>query len=321
MFYIIAGMLNLALIGVGKWGKNYLRAVQGIRHGQIKYIVSRDSNIIKSLEGTYIHVSDYHDLLQCSDLHGVIIATPSSSHYEIVNFFLEKNIHVLVEKPLTTSYEDAKKLHALFTRRRSIVMVGHIYLHHPAFQKLVSLIPSLGKISKIFMESGNYGPFRTDASALWDWGPHDISMCLAITKKGPKSVTAWGINALGNDAKNADIIFMKLDFDQKITAVIHTGRLFTSKVKRCIVTGSERSILFEDTSEQKLRIYGHNDVCSSSFLKYNIEEPLKNEILDFITRIARQDRNNEDFFIGLKVIKILEAAELSMTHNAKTITI
>jgi len=289
-------MTNLALIGVGKWGANYLRAIKHIPDCRIAYVCTHD----------------YRRLAGNSDVDGVIVATPAETHFEIARFFLQKNIHLLVEKPLAITYRDALRLKMLYEKGSSMVMVGHIYVHNPAFCAFVSNVSTIGRIQYLMFESGNYGPFRKNTTALWDWGPHDISMCLTIMGEDPISVAAWG---------GDDMIEMRLDFSGDTSAVIRTGRLLPEKKKYCAAIGEKGNIVFDDLAENKVTRYTYSGSSHRSYPTYDQKEPLVEQLRYFVDAIRNQIRLDSDFLMGVRVVGVLDAAQQSLKSHGKTIQI
>jgi len=289
-------MIVLGLVGRGKWGSNYLRAVKDIPACRIAYIATRN----------------YQTLVEHKDIDGIIIATPANSHYEISRFFLQQNIPLLIEKPLTTSYRDALKLQKLYKKRKSIVMVGHIYLHNPAFKEFRDAIPEIGELRYVLFESGNYGPFRNDVTALWDWGAHDVSMCLTIMQKDPIAVTAWG---------GDDIVMMRLDFARGTSAFITTARIFPERKRYCAAIGCKGSIVFDELAEEKVIRYTYIGAHRHVYHPYDQEEPLVCQLRHFTDAIKNHTRQDNDFLMGVRVVGILDAAQQSLKNHGKTIQI
>lgn len=287
-------MVTLALIGVGKWGSHYIRVAKKSTSCRIKYIVSRD----------------YKKLISVGDIDGIIIATPASTHFKIAKFFLERNYNLLIEKPLVTSARDARVLSKVYEKGESTVMVGHIYLHNPAFETFVSLVPRLGTLRYLMFESGNWGPFRKDVSALWDWGPHDLSMCLSIMKKDPLRVTAWSVGG--------DMVFLRLDFDVGTLVFIQTGRLLPEKKRWVVAVGLTGGLVFDDTRGRKITLYKGKQRLRS-YPQYSQEEPLRRQLHAFCDAIRKRQRMDNDFSLGIRVAKILDLADQSIRHHGKTI--
>lgn len=162
-------MITLALIGSGAWGEKYIKTINSLSHCRLP-----QSNI---------KTRDYKQLLDRHDIDGVIIATPSSTHFSVTRDFLKKGFNVLVEKPLTTDYKQAKYLADLATKTQSIAMVGHLFLYHPAILEMKKKLKKMGAVQYIMSEGMDYGPVRDDVSSLWDWAPHEISIVLHLLNK------------------------------------------------------------------------------------------------------------------------------------------
>lgn len=293
-------MVTLALIGAGIWGSNYIRVAKKSGFCRIKYIASRD----------------YKKLVRFPDIDGIIIASPSSTHFGIAEFFLERNYNLLIEKPLVINVSNAQVLSNLYKKRKSTVMVGHIYLYSGAFEKFRELIPSLGRLRYLQFESGNWGPFRKDAGALWDWGPHDLSMCLSVMKKDPVSIACW------SNSNNAppEMVLMRLDFDSSISAFVSTGRLRMKKTRKAFVVGSNGSLLFDDRAIPKLVLVDHARNVRS-YPAYDKEEPLKRQLIAFCDAIQQKRRRDENFFMGIRIVKLLDLLDRSLKNHGKTISI
>lgn len=316
-------MITLALIGKGSWGKNYIKTIRKLPKVQLKYIVSsKKENEISYKKNSFILLDNYEKLFQYKDIDGVIIASPASTHFRIARDCIKRNYNVLIEKPLTSSLQDALELKMISKKSTSIVFVGHIYAYNPAFQKAKELAQEVGNIQYLEFEGHNFGPFRQDTPALWDWGPHDISMCLEIMESIPTAVAAWG---------TGDIVFLRLVFQNDIQAFIKIGWLSPVKTRRVIIVGSKGSIIFDDTQKQKVALYKNR---GSDFLKKTLDKkpeifypklskvaPLLVQLKEFITCIQNRKQPKTSIESGIDVVEILHYAEKSLEQNGKKIKI
>lgn len=205
-------MVTLALIGRGKWGSKYLDAVKSVPDCRIKYTATRNYQYLKGLD----------------DIDGIIIATPSSTHSEIINYFPEH--YLLVEKPLTTSYADALAI------KNKKVMIGQIYLYNPALQ---NQLRDIGKITSIYFRLVTPDTSDGNLSSLWELAPHGVSLC--ISQLGiPKTVKLhqrdglWCIQLYYNEA----------------TCIVEFG-WSSGKEKRIVVVGDKR-VVFDDSEKQEI---------------------------------------------------------------------
>lgn len=290
-------MTTLALIGKGRWGKNYINTIKNLASCK--------------LPKEFIKTSNYKDLFDFNNIDGVIIATPSSTHFKIAKEFLERGFNVLIEKPMTTNYKDALQLSKIAEKYKNIVMVGHIYLYNPAFLAVKKLIRSIGKIKYISTEGMNYGPIRTDVSALWDWGPHDISMAIDLLGDLPQEVSAIGY----------DMCNLKLKFSNDVYVFVNIGWLSPVKKRNMTIVGEKSTIIFDDTIEKKVTVKNlkTKKVYHPLFSK---DLPLSLEISSFVNKIQNKEKNNNlDLKMGLDVVKVLEACEKSIKLNGKIVKI
>lgn len=307
-------MIILALIGAGRWGRNYLSTIKNIPNAKIKYIA--DFQPLLDISSDYIKVEDYKNFLDKKDIQGVIIATPAFSHFKIASEFINRKINVLIEKPFTTSLSDAVKLKALNEKTGSVVMVGHIYRYNPAFLKLNELLPKIGKIKSIKSQGMNFGPFRDDVSALWDYGPHDISMITSILDS-PISVSAKGLG--DKNSKSYDNYSFKLKFSDNSFSTTTVGRKSKIKKRIFIVSGEKGEIVFDDLSKNKLtlKILGEN----TQFPEISDQSPLEAQLLEFIDCIAKNRKPSTDMEEGILTVKILETIDKSIKLNGKEVKI
>lgn len=301
-------MTTLALIGTGRWGKNYINAINNLSSCE--------------LPDTFIKTSNYKDLFAFDNIQGVIIATPSSTHFKIAKEFLERGFNVLIEKPVTTNYKDALKLYKIAKKHKNIVMVGHVFLYNPAFLRIKKLIKSIGKIKYISTEGMNYGPIRTDVSALWDWGPHDISMAIDLLKSLPEEVSGYGVNVLLPNTAFYDMCNLKLKFPNNVFVFINIGWLSPVKKRHMTIVGERATIVFDDTIEKKIAVIRNSKTKEIDYLPFPKESPLSEEISSFVNLIRNKEKTNKSGLkMGLDVVKVLEACEKSMQSNGKIIKI
>lgn len=288
--------MKLALIGLGRWGTNIKQTLEEMG---VEVVVDKTESA-----------------------SGVLIATPGSTHAEVALPFIKQGLPVFIEKPMTTSLQDAKKLATAAKKSGSLVFVGHLHLYNPAFLKAKALIKKAGKIRYVSFEGMNWGPFREDMSAWWDWAPHDISMALDLFGQ-PKSIQAWG---------EYDWAVAKLEFLNtpkvarsdssgvakrgSFSAVMHVTTLSAEKRKRLTVAGTKHSVVFDDTAEKKVSVHERGHV---SYPDYGKTMPLSAELKAFLEMIKTKKSPKTDIQNGLDVVKIIDAGERSMKTGGKKI--
>lgn len=325
-------MITLALIGLGKWGFNHLKTVEEIPTAKLKYVCTTNSQTLRSLPGKYIKSQNYRTLFHYQDIDGVIIATPTFTHFQIAKDFLKRNYNLLIEKPLTANYQEAVKLKKIYDQSSSLVLVGHIFRYHPAYLKAKELVKKIGQIKYLDFESLDYGPFRNDISALWDWGPHDIAMCLGIMEKMPLEVAAWQMNKLRPQSSLADLITLRLKFSQDVDVWMKIGWLSPVKRRRITIVGSQSSIIFDDTLDKKVIFFQNlgprvkkGQVVETKprifYPTYSPTMPLKLELQEFINCLRTKKDPKTNFTQALQVLKIIHYAQQSLDQDGKVIKI
>lgn len=324
-------MVNLALVGVGSWGRNFIQVIDSLEGCNLKYLCAKSKSTLDNFPEKYFKTTNYLELLKFKDLDGVIIATPAATHFQITKDFVSKGFNVLVEKPITTNLPDALSLKKTMEGRKNVLMVGHIQLYNPAFQKAKLLSKRIGDIYSISLEGCNNGPFRDDISVLWDWGPHHIAMCLDILEREPDNVSAWSLNRLRPSKKLYDTVYLKLQFKKNIFAYIFMSWLSPFKKRSMIVTGSKSTLFFDDLAEKKITFYEHiapkkkfgkllKSTPKISFPNYFSTSSLNNELKTFVDSIKSGQTTPTNIKHGVSVTKILTLAEESINQNGKLIS-
>jgi predicted dehydrogenase len=249
----------LAQIGCGYWGPNLLRNFSSLANCAVKYVVDAspdrrafvEANFprTKALDNSAIALSD-------SEIAGVIIATPAGMHFQLAKEALLAGKHVFVEKPLATKVSEVDELANLAAERNLVVMVGHTFIYNAAVRYVKRLVDDgeLGEIRYIYSQRLNLGRIRGDIDALWNFAPHDISI-IQYWLGDPEPI---GIRRLGMDFIQKgvdDVVFLSLVYPQKIIANIHVSWLDPQKVRKMIVVGSRKMVVYDDIADDKIAIY------------------------------------------------------------------
>lgn len=326
-------MINLALIGVGEWGKHYLSTIKNFSDCKVKYVCVRTPERLKLFSGDFIKTTNFRDLLKYKDIDGVIIATPGSTHFGIAKEFLEKGFNLLIEKPLTLKYDQALELAALKDQTIAKVMVGHIYLFDPAYLKAKTLMKKLGTIKYVSYEAVNNGPYRNDMSVLWDLGPHAAAFLLDIFEQSPTQVTAWAVDNLRPKSRLWDIVFINFKFSNYSQAFIKISWLFPVKRRELVIAGNKSTLCYNDLIPHKLTLYedmgprltGGIAVRENPQIKhpaYQDKLPLEMELQEFVNAI-RENKSiqKSDLDFGVKITKLLHFAEQSILDDGKVINV
>jgi Predicted dehydrogenases and related proteins len=334
-------MITVAVVGVGGWGKNLARNYYEIPDCRLKYICDLDSTklsaIAARLPGT-LPISDFSIVLQDPEVQAVIIATPGPTHYALCRQALEHGKDVYVEKPFVLEVAHAEELIDLAARRERVLMVGHLLEYHPVVNYLRNLIHTneLGDIYYIYTQRLNLGTVRKDENALWNFAPHDISSILYLLNREPTDVSARGQCYLQRGVE--DVVFMTLNFADKSMAHVHVSWLDPHKVRKIIIVGSRKMAVFDDVEgTEKLRIYDKGAAQNTdynSFAEYvslrfgdvvmpyvKVAEPLRLESQHFLDCIRTRQCPRSDGYDGLRVARVLDAAQRSLRQNGQPVRI
>jgi len=277
-----------------------------------------------------VAISRPQDVWNDISIEAVVIATPARTHFDLARAALRAGKHVLVEKPLTLNSRHAEQLIKLAQSQGRVLMVGHTFEYNPAMLKIKELMDQgeLGEVYYAYCTRVNLGRLQPDLNALWSIAPHDISMLLLLFQQMPLEVSATGAWYLNSGVE--DVVFVNLLFADGARGHVHASWLDPSKVRRMTVVGSKRMVVYDDlATEGKIRIYDKGVLIGGKHRVYgefqyrlhsgdiyiprlDMAEPLRNECAHFIDCIANGTRPRTDGENGLRVVKVLEAAQQSL---------
>lgn len=327
---------RIGVIGCGYWGPNLIRNFYESPKSKLVAVADLRQERLERIQTSYPKVDtfvDYHELFY-KNLDAVVIATPPITHYPIAKEVLENGMHVFIEKPMTLQSGHARELIDLAERRDLVLMVGHAFEYNIAVQKLKVLIDSgeIGAIRYIDSARLNLGLYQNCTNVLWDLAPHDISILCYLLGMEPLSVVAQGARCI---SKNIfDVVYMNLMFPDNILAHIHVSWLDPYKVRRVTVVGSKKMAIFNDVESDKIKIIDkgvNTPTDTNTFAEFQysyrngdilvpylrMEEPLRIEIEDFINCITTHTVPRSDGNDGLRVVRVLEAAQRSLENYSR----
>jgi predicted dehydrogenase len=255
--------LKLGLLGRGPWGKNYVSTIAGLPDLELAWTAGRDWR--EKLGG----------------VDGVIVATQPSTHAEIATAAVEKGLPVLVEKPLTMDLAQARALLALAERKRALVMVEHTYLFHQGYERVKARAPKLGSLRRLETEGGNKSPRRPDISPLWDYGAHDVAICLDLMGAKPATASAR--------ETSPGIWEIDLDFPGGATARLKVGNGFPQRIRRFVAHFEQGTSSFDDAGLNPDR-----DAL-----------PLTRAVAAFASAIRSGSRDLGSLRLGVDVVEVL----------------
>ena len=308
---------RIAVLGCGLWGRNIVRNFYNLN--ALEMVCDIDDENLAKVKEQYPGVKitkDYNDILNSKEITGVVVVTPSHTHFKFVKAMLEAGKHVYVEKPISTVAQEARDLTDLADKKGLILMVGHLLLYHPAVNRLKMLVEDgvLGDIVYAQSDRLNINYFKNDRSVMWDLAPHDVSMISYVLGKNPKRViSAIGCSSDGNDIM--DITHIGIQMEGGAIAHITDSWITPRKHVQLLVRGTKATAILDDTvPEHKLTIYDNFKAGNSENvqLDYLEIEPLKLECQHFISCCETGKKARSDGENGFIVVSILEEAEKIM---------
>ncbi len=334
-------MLNLAIIGIGDWGRNLVRNFYEIEKANLKVCCDLDMNALRRIKGKYRFVritTDYGEVVDDKGIDAIVIASSTSTHFDLAKKALEANKHIFVEKPLTMNYERARELVYLAKEKEKKLMVGHLLEYHPAVTEMKRRLSQneIGQIHYLYSERLNLGKVRTTENALWCLAPHDISVMLYLLNTEPVEVSAYGGVFLQKKERIDDVVFANIRFKNGAIANLHLSWLDPNKVRRITLVGSKKMMVFDDMeSRDKLKIFNKGVIKNNleDRIEFNVRygdiyipkieasEPLRLECLHFIDCIRNNKTPRSDGEDGLRVVRVLEAAQESLDKGGTPIRI
>jgi predicted dehydrogenase len=323
--------VRVAAVGCGYWGPNVIRNLDAVPGFELCCICDVDADRLRPVAARYPSArttTDVEDIFADPAIDAVYIATPVSSHFDLVKRALDAGKHVLVEKPLATTVEQAETLAELAVIRRLTLMVGHTFVFSPPVRKVKELIDSgsIGPIYYVETTRVNLGLFQKDVSVLWDLGPHDVSILTYWLGEVPAQVSARARSYLGEALE--DVAFLTLEFPSGILAQVQISWLAPSKLRRTSIVGRQRMIVYDDLEPvEKIKIYDRGvDRQPASFGEFQLTyrsgdilsprldttEPLYIECAHFLECIQTGREPDTSPRSGVEVVRVIQAAERSL---------
>jgi predicted dehydrogenase len=324
---------SVGVVGLGYWGPNLARNFDRLPEVELRWLCDASGEARERWGAAFPSArvtASLDDLLGDDALDAVVVATPVPTHADLAMRVLAAGKHCFVEKPLGRSEEEATAVVEAARAAGRILMVGHLLEYHPGVERLAELVESgeLGDLLYIYSNRLNLGKHRQDENALWSLGAHDVSVILRLVDEEPVECSAVGQSYVKPDVE--DVVFAFLRFESGLTAHMHLSWLDPHKERRFTVVGSQRMATFDDMAiERKLTVYDKGiDQDYSSYGEYiarsgdvfspriSNEEPLRIECRDFVDSIreGREPRSGGES--GLRVVRVLERLQRSLTESS-----
>ncbi len=329
------GKLGIGLVGYGYWGPNLLRNYIACEQAEVKYVCDKDAKRLQKAKQACPSASITErigDLLGDPEVDAVLIATPIPTHFKLARDAMMAGKHVFIEKPLAASSGEAERLHSMARSRGLTLMVGHTFEYSPPVVKIKELIESdeLGKIYFVSSSRINLGLHHSDMSVIWDLAPHDFSILFNWLQEEPYRISAVGRSCV--QSRVPDVAFINLSFESGTVAEVQVSWLSPIKLRRTILVGSKKMLLYDDTEPvEKVKVFDHGVTLRepTSFgefqLSYrtgdivspqlNNQEPLLLEAQHFVDCVTSGRCPQTDGHSGVRVVRALERAEASLRCN------
>lgn len=270
--------IKVGVIGTGHLGSIHAKVYSRLQK-HVKFVGVCDCNIERSLEiGKKFHTasySDYEDLFDKVD--AVSIAVPTSLHYNIAKDFLNHNIHVLIEKPITKTLSEADELIDIAKEKNLILQVGHIERFNSA---VLAIEPYLKKPK--FIECQRLGPFHKrveDVGVVLDLMIHDIDIVLGLMKQDVMHIEAVGLSTISD---YEDVANVRLTFQDGIIADITASRVTKDVVRKMRIFQEDSYVSLDYVTQEAAVFKKTDDKIIKEKIKIKKKEPLKKELKSFI---------------------------------------
>jgi predicted dehydrogenase len=333
--------LGIGLVGLGYWGPNYARLLDGPLDGA-RLVACADLRPDRRARLSRLHpgaamYESHLPMIDAGGLDAVVVATGAGAHREIVEDCLDAGLPVLVEKPIARTSVDAEAMRQAAARTGVLLMVGHTFLFNPAVRHIKDLLDSgaLGRPQYLSFRRTGLGPIRSDVNALWDLAPHDLSMLRYWLGGDPVEVTARGQAYLRPDLE--DVVFLTLRYPGGVLAGIQVSWLDPIKDRRVTVVGDRKMVVFDDVNPtEKLRVYDKGASYQPSggeFAEFMASvrdgdiviprirpgEPLKEQLDHFLHCLRTGEKPISDAADGLAIVRTLEQAQAELASAAPVV--
>lgn len=338
-------MINLAIAGVGYWGPNLVRNLASLEQARITVLCDLDLDSAEKTRRRFCPearvVTDYHQIGEDPAVDAVVISTPVRTHFEMSSFFLQAGKHVFVEKPLARTVEECQRLIDLSEGMHKVLMVGHVFEYNNAVRTIKQYLDEgeLGRLFYVYSQRVNLGRIQHDINALWSFAPHDVSIINYWLDSEPCRVAARGFSYLNDSVE--DVVFVTIEYPNGVGAHLHLGWLDPRKIRLMTLVGSRKMLVYDDVSvDARIRLFDKGIMNLHEYLEsptsfaqfqYQIRagdetipalrfsEPLLDECKHFLDCIQSGQRPRTDGRNGLRVVKVLEAAERSLRSGGVAI--
>ena len=333
-------MIRVGIIGYGYWGPHITRNFHGIEDCEVAVVCDKNPAALRRVQHTYpdIHTTcDLSEVLTSPDIDAVAVITPVWTHFELAKAALCNGKHVFVEKPFTSTAAQAEELIELASRKNLTIMVDHTFLFTGAVRKIRQLIHdgTLGKLYYYDSTRVNLGLFQHDVNVIWDLAPHDLSIMDYLIDSKPECLVATGQTHLNG---HQDVAYITVYFNDNMIAHFNVNWLSPVKVRTTLLGGEKRMVVWNDLeADEKIKVYDKGVEIKNGQGVYDLlvsyrsgdmwaprveqTEALAAESRYFIECINKGETPFNDGIAGLRVVKLLEAADRSLGEKGAAVRV
>lgn len=331
-------MIRFGVIGYGYWGPNIVRNLRGLEAAKVVAVCDKNTAALQRAKLAYPDLkvtSDCSELLTSPDIDAIAVITPVWTHFELAKAALLNGKHVFVEKPFTSNSAQAQELIELAAKKKLQIMVDHTFLFTGAVKKIHQLIDdsTLGKLYYYDSTRVNLGLFQHDIDVLWDLAPHDLAIMDYLIGQPPEAIVATGSAHVNN---LNDVAYLTVYFPDNVIAHINVNWLSPVKVRTTLIGGEKRMVVWNDLeADEKIKVYDRGVQMTSREGVYDLlvsyrsgdmwapkienVEALKAELAYFVGCISNGQTPFNDGLAGLRVVKMLEAAQVSLKRKGEAV--
>src|SRR5438105_901214 len=337
--------ITVGVVGCGYWGPNLIRNFVENEEAVLRWVCDKDARHLDKVARRYPAArasTDYEELLADPRLEAVAVATPVATHFEFARAALEAGKHVLVEKPFTATVREAEALIELAEARRLTLMVDHTFIYTGAVRKIKEIVADGGIGDLLYFDSVriNLGLFQRDINVVWDLAPHDLSIMDFLVGREPVALTATGSSHIEPGVES--IAYVMLRFADQFVAHFHFNWLAPVKIRRTLIAGSRKMIVYDDIEPtEKIRVYDKGVMVTRTEEAENKEDAYRTLVSyrtgdvwvpkldstealsyvcdEFLDAIHERRQPLTDGHSGLRVVRLLEAAQQSIREGGRMI--
>jgi predicted dehydrogenase len=333
-------MIRVGIIGYGYWGPHIARNFHSVNGCEIAGICDKRPDAQRrakqAFPGVFI-TAEVSDVVSAPDIDVVAVITPVWTHFAVAKAALENGKHVFVEKPFTSTVAQAEELIELAARKNLKIMVDHTFLFTGAVNKLRQLIDdgTLGKLYYYDSTRVNLGLFQHDVNVIWDLAPHDLSIMDHLVTAKPEVVVATGQKHLNS---HEDVAYITIYFSDCMIAHLNVNWLSPVKVRTTLLGGEKKMVVWNDLeADEKVKVYDRGVNITSGQSVYDLlvsyrsgdmwspkvdqREALTAEAEYFVNCVCNDKDPFNDGHAGLRIVRLLEAAERSLKERGKAISV